>query len=775
MSYRQRPYSFYLSLRLSCLGVGAALVSIYPSAFAQTVLPTDFDQGLAAYQVGDFHQAINYWRQTLNSAATPNQQAQTWGNLAIAYYETGQYRQALDANETALALFTQLGQETAVGQVQSNLANVYEGLGEYDRALQLYQGSLVVAQNTHNRKAEGISLGNMAYVYFVQGEQAKALDAYTESLAIARETGDREGESHRLLNLAIAHHTVNEIAKAETFYRQSLAVAQAIGHQTLEARALGNLGMAEADQGKYDVAINHYKQSLAISQAIGNLGLSARTLNNLGHTLLAANQLEEAEASLRAAISNLDALRSGLGDALNVSVFDTQIYSYNLLQQVLVAQDEPEAALEVSEAGRSRAFTDLLSNRSSSSKSVRSANPIAAEPITIAQIRQLAQQEQTTLVEYSLVPEEEFRVQGKQRGRTAEIHIWVVQPDGTITFRRSPIARQQQPLETLIETSRDAMGTRSRASILIETTTPVASQQNLQTLHQLLIEPIQDLLPANPEDPVVIVPHGNLFLVPFPALMTKEGDYLIQHHTLLTAPSLQTLALTNQREQAAASRSRDSGNLLPDNLLIVGNPHTPQIWDPQSRAMVPLSPLAGAEQEATKIAGFLETAALTENNASEKVVKQRIGQARIVHLATHGLLEYGNPQESGVRDMPGAIALTPGEGEDGLLTSAEILEELDLKADLVVLSACDTGRGDITGDGVIGLSRSLLAAGASNVVVSLWAVPDAPTAELMIEFYRHLELGQSKAQALRQAMLSTMQQHPEPKDWAAFTLIGAAE
>jgi CHAT domain-containing protein len=155
-------------------------------------------------------------------------------------------------------------------------------------------------------------------------------------------------------------------------------------------------------------------------------------------------------------------------------------------------------------------------------------------------------------------------------------------------------------------------------------------------------------------------------------------------------------------------------------------------------------------------------------------VKQQIASADLIHLATHGLLEYGDPRQTGSRDTPGAIALAPGNGEDGLLTSTEILQ-MELQADLVVLSACDTGRGRITGDGVIGLSRSFIAAGVPSVIVSLWAVPDAPTAELMTEFYDQLAQGQTKAQALRQAMLITMQTRPDPKDWAAFTLIGNAE
>ncbi|MEM9162994.1 MAG: CHAT domain-containing protein, partial [Cyanobacteria bacterium P01_F01_bin.4] len=95
-----------------------------------------------------------------------------------------------------------------------------------------------------------------------------------------------------------------------------------------------------------------------------------------------------------------------------------------------------------------------------------------------------------------------------------------------------------------------------------------------------------------------------------------------------------------------------------------------------------------------------------------------------------------------------------------------------LRAELVVLSACDTGRGEITGDGVIGLSRSFIAAGADNVLVSLWQVPDDATSELMIEFYRQRQQFDN-AQALRQAMLATMASHPDPNDWAAFTLIGA--
>ena len=181
-----------------------------------------------------------------------------------------------------------------------------------------------------------------------------------------------------------------------------------------------------------------------------------------------------------------------------------------------------------------------------------------------------------------------------------------------------------------------------------------------------------------------------------------------------------------------------------------------------------LASLPGAETEAKAIAQLLNTQAITGKDATKSAILQKLSSARIIHLATHGLLDdfkgFG---------VPGAIALAPSSNDNGLLTSSEILD-MKLNAELVILSACDTGRGTITGDGVIGLSRSLITAGVPSLIVSLWSVPDAPTASLMTEFYQNLKQSPDKAQALRSAMLTTMKQHPDPKDWAAFTLIGEA-
>ena len=213
-----------------------------------------------------------------------------------------------------------------------------------------------------------------------------------------------------------------------------------------------------------------------------------------------------------------------------------------------------------------------------------------------------------------------------------------------------------------------------------------------------------------------------------------------------------------------------------NNMLIVGNPTMPKIPPKIGEAPQQLIPLPGAEREAKAIAKLFKTQALIGNQATETEVTQRLPQARLIHLATHGFFDNVQGLNSGIALTPSSPLNKGGQegGSDGLLTAGEILD-LKLNAELVVLSACDTGRGRISGDGVIGLSRSLISAGVPSVLVSLWSVPDAPTAELMKEFYQNLQNNPDKATALRQAMLKIMKQHPNPRDWAAFTLIGEAE
>jgi CHAT domain-containing protein len=495
-------------------------------------------------------------------------------------------------------------------------------------------------------------------------------------------------------------------------------------------------------------------------------------------------QFTSAEEQLFKALNVLQSLRtSTLTPASRIALFETQIQSYQLLQWALVAQNTSgklQQALEVSEQARARTLVELLSERLTGQET---ATTVQINP-DLRTIRAIAQQQNATLVQYSVIDTE----------KNKSLYIWVINPKGEIQFKSVDLSNLDRPLKDLVQQSRDAMDVRGRGATIVVSQTPEAiarkeaeQRQNLQTLYKLLIEPIAPYLPTNERgslrdgeaERIIFIPQGDLFLVPFPALMDANGKYLIEKHTLLTAPSIQVLALTHQQRERQREEQRRE-----ETMLVVGNPTMPEVWNPTTNRKQRLEPLLGAEQEAVAIARNFNTQPLLGGQATESVVKQRMQNARIIHLATHGLLEYGDPRESGVRDFPGAIALAPSpQGDDGLLTSAEIYS-MNLNAELVVLSACDTGRGTITGDGVLGLSRSFMQAGVPSLVVSLWQVPDAPTAELMTQFYQNLQRlalratpqePPDKAQALRQAMLTTMKQHPEPRNWAAFTLIGEAE
>lgn len=701
-------------------------------------------------------------------------EAQALGNLGIAQKELGEYEKAIASHNKALELMRAIKDRQGEGQILGNLGNAYEGLGNYDQSIKFYQHSLTIAIEVKDRIGEGAALGNIGAIYANQGKYDEAIKTYQQSLAIAQEIGYKAGVANTLNNLGVAYHFKSDTAKAMEYYTQSLTIARSIGDRQLEARTIGGLGLAYEDKHNFPKALEHQQQTLKIAQEIGDRRLEAMAFNNLGHALLSAGQLPEAEKQLQDALRVYESFRPGLTDADNVSIFDTQVFSYNLLQQILIERQKPEAALVISERGRGRAFVELLAQR----LSPQSAQDYKAkaQPPTIQQIQQIAKAQKATLVEYAIVPDDEFKFQGKQRGPEKELFIWVVQPSGNVVFRRvdlKSILQQQgaaqgnasMSLEDLVKSSRNFLLRGGRGLGVTERTDATPQVNQLQLLHQILIEPIAQFLPTDPNERVVFIPQESLFLVPFTALKDANGKYLIEKHTILTAPSIQVLELTQQQRQRLSTPN--TRTIQGKDALVVGNPKMPFLKEGEYAGQ--LQPLPFAEQEAKEIAKLLNTKAITGSEATKENIMQQLRSAKLVHLATHGILD--DVKKLGV---PGAIALAPSKDDEGFLTAGEIFD-LRLNAELVVLSACDTGQGKITGDGVIGLSRSLISAGTPSVIVSLWSIPDAPSALLMTEFYRNFTANPDKAQALRQAMLTTMKQNRNPYNWAAFTLIGEAD
>ncbi|MEH1765571.1 MAG: CHAT domain-containing protein [Nostoc sp.] len=725
-------------------------------------------QGFEQYQTSQFEAALQSWQQALiiyQEIKDRLGEGQSLGGLGMAYYSLGDYAKAIEYYQQSLTIAREIKDRLGEGAALGNLGIVYRLLGEYASSIDYHQQSLVIFREIKNRLEEGNALGNLGTAYYELGGYAEAIEYHQQSLAIAREIKNRLEEGNALGNLGNTYFSLGDYPKAINYYQQKLKIAREIRSPQGEGESLGSLGLAYYALGDYPKAIDYYHQVLAITREIKDLAGEGASLNNLGLALYKFGNLPDAEKSLSLGIGVWESVRERLAnnDSYKVSIFERQTAAYGLLQQVLIAQNKTKEALEISELGRSRAFVELLTSRLSG----KNIDQIPEKP-TISLLQQIAKQQNATLVEYSITVDE-FKVEGKRKISESELYIWVIKRTGEVTFRKANLKplwqKEKTTLDNLVTTSRNSIGARGTAFRGINVTyNPNApkAKNNLKRLHELLINPIADLLPKNSSDRVIFIPQLSLFLVPFAALQDADGKYLIEKHTILTSPSIQVLDLTHKQKQRTGTKPIEG-----KDTLIVGNPTMPFLAPKIGETPQQLKPLPGAEQEAVAISKLLKTEPLIGNKATEATVVKRLPQARFVHLATHGIFDD-------IQGLNSGIALAPSGKDDGLLTASQILD-LKLNAELVVLSACDTGRGRISGDGVIGLSRSFISAGVPSVLVSLWSVPDAPTALLMTEFYQNLQKGSDKAQALRQAMLTTMKTNPNPVDWAAFTLIGEAE
>ncbi|WP_427157360.1 CHAT domain-containing protein [Aliinostoc sp. HNIBRCY26] len=772
--------------------------------------------------IGDIYQFQSQYSKseaTFQEALQILQSNQNWqsqsrevhSKLGDLYTRWSKQEQALKSYQETLKIITterfysplqKLRLNIDQGWILANIGNIYAYTNRYEKALETYQQAFTILQTARNdsqkiinpqkqiseiRIIRGMQMINIqrctVYTFIGQDEKAKRFCQAASNISEnnisptkSHKSPSEIAKSRQKLNNALkkleqaqilgspdliafalaqageAYSNLEEYKLAEEYLQKALALIQTTDTLQFKPYIFIAAGVFYEQQKQYDVALKYYQQSGEFAKQSGDKLQEANVLRQIATTNLTINKLPQATTALYRAIDIFESIRNNLSDPNQISIFETQIFVYNLLQKTLIRQNKFQEALAVAERSRARAFINLLTSRvTTQNKLTINLDDLNILPPAITDIQKIAQEQKATIVQYT-VPDSGIQKNQDQNQQLniTEIYIWVIKPNGEISFKQVNLNVLNISLEDLVNEGRLSIGSGGR-NIRIERKSVPNSQATLQKLHEILITPIASYLPTIPEEKVIFIPHNSLFLVSFAALQDKNGKYLIEKHTILTAPAIQVLDLTRHQRQKVTGK----------NVLVMGNPIMPKVGNPP----IQLEPLPGAQREALNIANLFNVKAITGKDATTAALKQRLSTARIIHLATHGLLD--DPSQN----IPTAIALAPTNNDDGLLTPKEILD-LKINAELVVLSACDTGRGKITGDGVIGLSRALITAGASSVIVSLWAVPDAPTSELMTEFYQQWEKNSDKAVALRNAMLITMKKHPSPIDWAAFTLIG---
>jgi CHAT domain-containing protein len=326
-----------------------------------------------------------------------------------------------------------------------------------------------------------------------------------------------------------------------------------------------------------------------------------------------------------------------------------------------------------------------------------------------------------------------------------------------------------------------------------------------EDLYRLLIAPVSQWLPVDSKEPIVIVPHRALWILPFATLRETNQDYFGDQHVLTYAASEDTWKIAAGHSRAADQRTVRA--------WIAGNPDMPESGK-KCNGEFSFQPLPGAQQEAETVAKLFrpeQVTLFTGAQADRFRLDAWHSEFTVLHLATHGLACLSDPLDSFVvlsSLRPDALVLDKLERRvslnvdprlpvtfdikddhewdqlaqseklhnyPGILDGRDIVNHFRLRADLVTLSACQTGLGKVLGQGSIGLTRAFMAAGARSVLASLWRVDDDATRDLMVAFYKEYLRHGNKGLALQNAMKQTRQQYPEPRYWAAFSLFGMAQ
>ncbi len=767
-----------------------------------------------------YEKAAEVTRMNLKSheeAANKVGAASTLANLGRVYSLQGRYSQALEALYRGLGIIESLGQqkenrETAIlSSILSQLGEVYFFLGKHDSALLYLQSTLDVQKTISNRTGEARSRQFIGSVLSKLGRYAEALEWLKQSRQLWEDSASALGIVHVNNEIGEVYLAKGEIEAARRQFIQSLNFFEGASRNIGISRPLLNLIILSYQQQDYEAVLKYGNQALQVAadekrwQVYCFMGQS---YVRLGNALKAKEYLEQS-------ILQIELLRrqSQLTGEIQQLFFEQKTAPYFSMTNLLVNENLLGTALGFAEQAKARVLLDVLQNgRINIRKSLSIPEQQAEEKMRLqmvslnaqmilesqrnktdqARLSELKGQLDRARLNYSTLETRlyaahpEWRVaRGESQPLTFteaatllpdhqtallefavgedKAHLFVITGGGKDDLRTYAIDLKREDLGKRVEQLRKYLADKD-----------LRYNQPARELYDLLLKPAAAQLQGKTR--LVIVPDGPLWELPFQALMPTPNRFLVEDKTISTAPSLTFL-----REMMRAREKRGKAT-SPVNVLAIGNPALGGAEVLAKRAELmgdKLEPLPFAEQQAVQLGQLYKTNAkvLTGAAATEAQVKAEMGKYRILHLATHGVLDDRNPMYSHL-----VLAQTGNDKkEDGLLEARELLD-MDLQADLAVLSACETGRGKIgAGEGMIGLTWALFVAGVPTTVVSQWKVADQSTAELMVAFHRNLQAKTAKgvplygkAEALRRAGLSLLKQpnYRHPFHWAGFVLVG---
>jgi CHAT domain-containing protein len=751
-------------------------------------------------------------------------EAVTLNGVGQAYEDLSEWQTALDNYQQALKLARASDSHALVSATVYKVARAYRSLGDIPQALGYYQQCISLSRAANRRRMEAYALNDIAAIYGSQGKRRQALDQYYKILKLYRAVGDRRGQSITLNSIGDHFSATGDEKSALAFYKQALELGQASGDREVEISTLYNVARAARAASDLEGALAHVEQSLALIETLRTYVASPELRSSY---FASVHKHYELYVDL---LMQLDRQRPGQGFAAAALLANERARARSLLESlaesgtdIRVGADaallERERALHqelTTEARRQRELASSGESHAEADEAAREVRRLTAEyqmvqarmreqsprykaltqprPLRLDEIQAALGDEDTVLLEYGL---------GEKRS-----YLWVVTPRSFAAYElpaRAAVEKVAREVYNLL-TARQADVEEDEAGYGAKIVAADGLyRERALGLSRMLLGPVAGQLG---EKRLLIVAEGVLQYIPFDALPAPEqesdeprgpGDdaLLVSHHEVVTLPSISTL-VGIRRERARESppggvvailadpvfSSRDARLQGTEDLLAGAEPTVADERTTRSALRTfrdsgdatNLPRLRHALKEAEAITAVAPSGSwmLAKGFAAcrETAMSDAIGRYQIVHFATHSLVNSEHPELSGI-----VLSMLDERGtrKDGFLQLHDIYN-LNLSADLVVLSACDTGLGkDVKGEGIVGLTRGFMYAGSKGVVASLWKVDDRATAELMRHFYKALlQEGLPPAAALRSAKQAMRRQKPfaAPYFWAAFQLQG---
>ena len=792
------------------------------------------------YSRGEITRALDTYKKHLSLNVTVRDRAltaRTLNNIGTTKRLLGEYAQALQDLLRALKIAEEVGDKAILSYSLNNIGTVYGSLGNHPQALEYFQRTLKLGQASGDKPMIANALNNIGATHYYQRDNERALEYYRQCLALREELNDKRTAALTLNNIGIIHREQGDYARALEYYRQSLTLREKFEDQAGTATVLNHIGIIHYLQADFKQALQISGRVIDIAKRLESPELLWRGYELAGKAYGGLKQFDDAEKALTNSIQTIENLRHRVGgsELARQRFFEDKLFPYFAMVDLSFSRSRPVDALTYAELAKARTLLDVVRNgRVHITKAMtpqeqemeRASNAeLNALNIQIHEESQRPQPNRNRIAELEprrekarlaheaflttlYVKHPELKV---QRGETTPITIAeaaALLPDAGTAFLEFVVAEEKSYLIVLTKDRRD--GPPETALYPLNVTAKQLServkdfrrmladrdlnyQATARQLYDLLLKPAEQQLRGRKI--LCVVPDKALWELPFQVLQPRSGLHMIEDFTLFYAPSLTVLREMMKKRVSSTARaalvkaSYGTGTLRSvsrrsptKTLFALGNPllnearASLKAFESEDR----LGPLPEAEKEVktlVRLYGNANSRVFIGAEAREGPAKLEAPNYEILHFATHGLFDNRNPMFSYL--VLAQNAEDPN--EDGRLEAREIIN-LDLHAELAVLSACEMARGWVgAGEGVIGMSWALFVAGVPTTVASQWKVDSVSTTTLMIDFHRRLmtrrtnaKLRESKAGALRHAALGLLrsERYRHPFYWAGFVMVG---